>query len=645
MNHHLLSAGLGVLLAASAAIGQSVPASIVAEGVPDVPRELTRALTPYQNARAAIFQGWYADRREILILTRFADTNQVHHVAVPGGARTQWTFLNDRVIEAAPRPGRSQYVYAADEGGAENYQLVFGDPVSPMATRITQGHARNVLAGWSSSGRFLGWSSNARTGKDMDLYVMDASDPGSARRLKEVSGDWAITDWSPDDRRVVAVEWISINESYVHVIDVDTGRTEALTPRRSAGQEPVAYADVRWSKDGKALYGTTDRESEFRRLARYDLASKDLTIVSSAIPWDIESFDLADDGRTIVVSANEDGISRLHVLDTDGHERSAPKLPAGVVSHLKFRRGSREFAFNLTSARATNDAYSYDLGNDVLTRWTKSEVGGLDPEAFAEPELIRFPAFDGRKIPAFVYRPRGKFSGPRPVLIDIHGGPEGQFRPGFLGRSNYLLDELGIAIIHPNVRGSSGYGKSYLKLDNARLREDSVKDIGALLDWIAKQPNLDASRVAVIGASYGGFMTLSSLTHYSDRLKAGIDVVGISNFVSFLEHTQGYRRDLRRAEYGDERDPAMRKILEAISPLSSADKIGVPLLVAQGKNDPRVPLSESEQIVAKVRGAGKPVWYVVANNEGHGFVKKTNQDYLQAVEVLFLRRFLLGEGS
>ncbi len=230
------------------------------------------------------------------------------------------------------------------------------------------------------------------------------------------------------------------------------------------------------------------------------------------------------------------------------------------------------------------------------------------------------------------------------MLIDIHGGPESQARPGFLGWANFLIDELGIAIIRPNVRGSAGYGKAYLELDNGKRREDAVKDIGALLDWIARQPGLDAARVGVAGGSYGGFMSLSSLTHYGDRLRAGIDVVGISNFVSFLQNTQGYRRDLRRAEYGDERDPDMKTILEAVSPLSSADKIRTPLLVAQGKNDPRVPASESARIVAAVLRNGQPVWSILAADEGHGFAKKANQNYLQAVEVLFLRRYLLGEG-
>ncbi|SIO24379.1 Dipeptidyl aminopeptidase/acylaminoacyl peptidase [Singulisphaera sp. GP187] len=636
-----------VLIALTAAVGlsQSVPDSIIAEGVPEIPQTLIESLSRYQNQRVANFQGWFADRRAVLITTRFADTNQVHLVTSPGGARTQQTFLADRVLGASSRPGHEQFLVEADQGGAENYQLFLNDPKAGSLKRLTDGHSRHVAARWSNSGNQLAWSSNARNGKDMDLFIVDPASPQSARGLKEVNGDWMIADWAPDDQRVAAVEYRSINESYVHLIDVKTGQTEAITPKASAEAPAVSYAEVRWSKDGRAIYWTSDWDSEFRRLTRYDLATRTATALTAGIPWNVDGFDLSDDGTTIVLTANENGISRIHILDVaSGGERPGPALPAGQVGGIQFRRHSREFAFSLTSARATTDVYSYDLDDGILSRWTSSETGGLNPATFAEPELIHYPSFDGLSIPAFVYRPDStRFPGPRPVLIDIHGGPEGQYRPGFLGRANYLIEELGITLVFPNVRGSAGYGKSYLKLDNGPKREDAVKDIGALLDWIANQPGLDGSRVGVIGVSYGGYMALATLTHYSDRLKGGIDIVGISNFISFLKNTQGYRRDLRRAEYGDERDPAMKAIFETISPLMNADKIKVPLLVAQGKNDPRVPASESAQIVAKVRRAGQPVWSIVANDEGHGFAKKKNQDYLQEVEVLFLKTHLLGD--
>ena len=620
--------------------GQAVPDTIAVEGVPEVPRDLARKLGRYQNIRIAQFQDWLADGRELLILTRFADVPQVHRVAFPGGARSQLTFLPERIGSAHRRPGHGQFVFSGDEGGAENYQLNLFDLKAGEPERFTDGTSRHIAPRWSPSGKLLAWSGNQRNGKDMDLHVGDPSNPKTTRRFKDVSGNWTVADWSPDERRVAAIETISANETYVHLVDVETGVSELLTPRPDCCT--VAHTEVRWSRDGKALYWTTDHDSEFLRLARFDLASKGTRVLSADIHWNVDAFDLSDDGRTIALVANEDGISRLHVLDAEtGAERPAPKVPAGVIANLTFRPASTEVGFTLSSARSPSDAYSCDLATGEVTRWTRSETGGLDPETFIEPELVHYPTFDGRAVPAFVYRPGPKFPGRRPVLVDIHGGPEGQFRPGFLGRANFLLDELGIALIYPNVRGSDGYGKSYLTLDNGARREDAVKDIGALLDWIATQPGLDASRVAVSGGSYGGYMALATMTHYGDRLKAGIDVVGISNFVTFLKNTQDYRRDLRRAEYGDERDPAMNAHLLAISPLTSAGKIRNPLLVVQGKNDPRVPITEAEQIVAEVRKNGGPVWYVVGKNEGHGFARKRNQDYDQAVRALFLERFLL----
>ncbi len=372
-------------------------------------------------------------------------------------------------------------------------------------------------------------------------------------------------------------------------------------------------------------------------------------MLSGDHPWDVEGFDVADDGSLLAYFTNEEGFGKLHLLETaSGREMPAPELPQGVADSLAFRPGSREVAFRLSWARSPSDVYSYDPEARRLDRWTESEVGGLDASRFAVPELVRFPTFDEtapgtrRTIPAWVYRPSAeRFPGPRPVLVSIHGGPEGQSRPGFQSANNYLIDEKGIVVIFPNVRGSTGYGKTYGGLDNATKREDSVKDIGALLDWIATQPDLDASRVMVSGGSYGGYMVLASLVHYSDRLCCASESVGISDFTTFLENTQEYRRDLRRAEYGDERLPEMRAFFERISPRRQAAKIRRPLVVAQGANDPRVPLSESEEIVKAVEANGAAVWYVVGKNEGHGFAKKPNVDYLQAVIFEFMERHLL----
>jgi dipeptidyl aminopeptidase/acylaminoacyl peptidase len=651
---------LVVLLVSAPASGQTlaipVPDTIRAEGLPVVPAAVRQALNQYQNIRAANFQGWDTRGRKMYITTRFADVPQVHLVAAPGGARTQLTFLPERVGNVAPRPRHDQFLYAMDEGGAENHQLFLQDQAGGEPRRITDGKSRNMAPVWSPSGDLLAWSGNARNGRDMDLYVAAPSDPHFVRLLKEVSGEWAVADWSPDETKVAAVEYISINESYIHIIEIASGKTETITPRRVGTEsEPVSSSDPRWSKDGESLYYLTDKGSEFHRLVQHHLTSgNDDVLVTNNIEWDVDEFDLSDDGRLIAWVVNQGGSSQIwftrYATFTLLETSSIFGLPRGVVTGLKFRPGSHEIAFTLSAAHSSADAYSYDLDKASpqasFVRWTQSETGGLDIRTFPEPTLIEYSSFDGRKVPAFVYRPAShKFPGPRPVLIDIHGGPEGQFRPAFLGRLNYWVSEMGMVVIFPNVRGSSGYGKTYLKLDNGMKRDDSVKDIGALLDWIAGQPDLDKSRVGVTGGSYGGFMSLAVQTAYNDRIKAGIDIVGISNFVTFLKNTQGYRRDLRRAEYGDERDPAMRSFLERVSPLSRAHMIHTPILVVQGQNDPRVPISEADQMVAALKKNGVPLWYLIGTNEGHGFAKKVNQDYLQAVEVMFLRRYLLGEGA
>jgi dipeptidyl aminopeptidase/acylaminoacyl peptidase len=340
--------------------------------------------------------------------------------------------------------------------------------------------------------------------------------------------------------------------------------------------------------------------------------------------------------------SNEDGVSVLRFLDTKtGKEKLRPKLPAGVISGLKWHEKLDEVAFTFSSARSPSDVYSVNLKGKV-ERWTESETGGLDAEKFVTPELVKLNSPDGVGISAFVYHPDAtRFPGKRPVLISIHGGPESQSLPTFMGRLNYLVNEMGIALVVPNVRGSAGYGKTFLTLDNGVKREDSVKDIGTVIRWIQRSSRLDGDRIAVMGGSYGGYMTLASMVNFSEQLRCGIDIVGISDFITFLQNTQDYRRDLRRAEYGDERVPEVRAVLERIAPARNVGKIKRPMLIIQGKNDPRVPLSESEQMVKALRDAKVETWYLMAKDEGHGFRKKRNVDYQFYLTVTFLQQHLL----
>jgi len=364
-------------------------------------------------------------------------------------------------------------------------------------------------------------------------------------------------------------------------------------------------------------------------------------ITGPGAKWDVERFDLSRDGKMLAYVKNEDGASVLHVLSLAGKGQLAvPKLPPGVITSLGWHPNSHELGFSLTNARGPADCYSLDMTTGKLERWTTSETA-VKTDAFPEAELVRWKSFDGKEISGFLYKPPAKFTGKRPVVVLIHGGPEGQTQATFLGRSNYYLNELGIALIYPNVRGSTGYGKTFSLLDNGFKREDTYKDINALFDWIGTRPDLDAERIAVTGGSYGGHMTLAVSTFYGDRIRCSVDIVGMSNLVTFLEHTEAYRRDLRRVEYGDERDPKMREFLEKIAPMNNIEKIKKPMFVIAGKNDPRVPVSESQQIADALKKQGTPVWLLIAKDEGHGYRKKGNQDFQFYATVEFLQQYLL----
>ncbi len=629
------------LLAQTAAI---VPGdNLVTEGIPPIPASLAETVGAYSDFRRAEFLSWHPSKREMLVRTRFGDTFQVHQVRFPGGDRSQLTFLKENVAGTAsyqPTKG-DHFVFSRDIGGDEFFQNYRYDFSTGAIHRLTDGKSRNSLGVWSHSGDRMAYTSTRRSGRDLDLYVIAPSDPTTDRRLAELEGGgWRVLDWSRDDRQILVMDYISINESYLWLFDASTGQKELITPK--GGTEKVSYADAEFSKDGKGIYVTTDRDGEFLRLAYLDLATRQPRFLTSHINWDVEGFDLSPDGATIAFVTNEDGVSNLRLLDTGtGNERAAPKLPASVISRLRWHDNGREIGFTFASARSTSDVYSLDIGMGKLERWTFSETGGLNPQSFSEPELIRWKSFDERSISGFLYLPPAQFRGKRPVIVNIHGGPEGQSRPGFLGANNYYLNELGVALIYPNVRGSTGYGKMFLQLDNGSLREDTYKDIGALLDWIRTRPELDANRIMVTGVSYGGHMTLAVATRYSDRICCSVDVVGPSNLASLLRDTSGYRQDLRRAEYGDERKPEMRAFLERIAPMNNVQQITKPLFVVAGQNDPRVPLSESQQIVAAVKKNDTPVWYLMAKDEGHGFAKKKNQDFQLYSTVLFVREYLL----
>jgi dipeptidyl aminopeptidase/acylaminoacyl peptidase len=632
---------LGLAWSAAGAVERVERGNLMLEGVPEIPAEVTERLNQYQNTRSGGFASWLHDGA-ILITTRFGDTSQVHRVSEPMGMRQQLTFFAEPVSNASVPPDSelNGFVYSRDAGGNEFYQLYWFDFANGQSTLLTDGRSRNTGPTWSNRGDRFAYASTRRDGRNYDIYIADPRQASHEehRLVLEGEGLWVPMDWSPQDDRLLVMNYRSITDSRVFQLDLESGETTQVFPQDT----PVGFGGAAFDRSGEGVYVVHDHGSEFKQLHHVDLASGKSKPISADIPWDVSSFTLTRDRSRMAFVTNEGGMSRLYLRDVK-RDRALPglELPVGLIGGLSFKPDGQALAMTLNTPQSPSDVFVYEFAGRQLLRWTESEVGGLDTSKFPVPALISFESFDGLDVPAWLYTPQGE--GPHPVIIQIHGGPEAQSRPGFSSTYAYWVNELGAAVISPNVRGSAGYGKSYLQMDNGPLREDSVKDIGALLDWIKTRPDLDAERVIVYGGSYGGYMVLASMMHFDERLLGGVSIVGISSFVTFLENTEAYRRDLRRAEYGDERDPEMRAIMERISPLNNAEKIRSPLFVAQGYNDPRVPYTESEQIVAAVRDNGVPVWYLLAMDEGHGFAKKPNRDYFQAATVLFFERLFEGE--
>jgi dipeptidyl aminopeptidase/acylaminoacyl peptidase len=625
----------------AAPLGSSCPEVTEAEGnlrlagTPVIADALRQRLAPYLDVRQAGLSSIAEDGRSLLVATRFAQTEQAHLVRFPLGARTQLTFADEPVRSPRFLPGTGGgFLFLSDRGGDEQYQVVRAEPNGRVALVLSDGEHRHASYSISRDGARVAFNGNARNGKDMDIYLREMA-TGATERVLEVSGDFSPGDFSRDGKKLIVQEYVSINDARLHVLDLASKELRRVSP----AEPPAAYRSAVFAASGSEIYATSDREGEHVELYVRDLASGTWRSLTRHLPWNVEEIALSPDGRTLAFVVNEHGYGVLRLIDTkSGKEQPTTAIPRGIVRSIQFADRAPVLGFTLHGPTAPGDVYSYDLTTRKLERWTESELGGMDAARFVTPELIEYESFDGRRIPAFYFRPAG--AGPHPVVISIHGGPESQARPFLNPLWQYLAVESGFAVLVPNVRGSDGYGKSYLLLDNGDKREDSVRDIGALLDWIGTRDELDEKRVAVTGGSYGGYMVLASLVHFGARIAAGIDIVGISNFVTFLQNTKDYRRDLRRAEYGDERNAEMRAFLESISPSTNASKIQSALFVAHGANDPRVPLSETDQIVEAVRKNGRDVWYMVAMNEGHGFAKRDNRDLFTQLSVAFLEKHL-----
>ncbi len=616
--------------------------NLITENIPDIPKTLASTVKKYAESRSASLNDVHPTRNEIIISTRFGATSQFHVVTQPMGARTQITFFDEPVTAASYEPLKGDYlIYSRDIGGNEFGQLFKLDLKTLQSTMLTDGgRSQNVNVTWRNDGKGFYFGSTKRNGGDRDIYYMDPNNPSAQKLVLEVKGGgWGIADVSEDDKSLLISEYISANESHIWWLDIATGKLTAVTDRKSKN---IVQAGAGFSNDANEIWFLTDKDNEFQRLATLNLTTKKATYYTSKIPWNVEGYELSEDKKSLVFVTNEAGSHKMYLMNTaDKSYKEIPNLPVGLIGGTTFTKDGKSLFFSQSTSKTSSDVYKLDIASNKIERWTKSELGEIQESDISLPKTIEWKSFDGLKISGFYYPAAAKFTGKRPVLINIHGGPEGQSLASFLGASNYYTNEMGIAIISPNVRGSSGFGKTYLAKDNGFLREDSVKDIGALLDWIALQPELDKDRIMIMGGSYGGYMTLATAFHYADRIKCSVDVVGISNFNTFLKNTEEYRRDLRRVEYGDERDPKMAAFFEKIAPLNNIDKIKKPLFIIQGTNDPRVPVTEATQMRDKLKSLGNTVWYLEAKDEGHGFKKKPNIDFQRLAVIRFMEEYLL----
>ncbi len=620
--------------------------NIITEGIPQLPDSLVEKISQYQNARSATGYCWRADGKGMYILTRFGDSPQIHYVKQAEGDRAQLTFFKEPIkeLEVCPNTTQQGFTFLKDVGGNENYQIYYYDVNQSKSRMLTDGTSKNDNPVWNNKGTQFAFISNKRNKKDMDIYISDIDNKKTPELIYQAEGYWYVLDWSPDDNHLCLMKYLSSEQSYLYRLDVASKKIE---PINFSTERFATAVSACFSANGKGLFYISNQGSEFAYLRYYNFTTKKDSILSKSISWDITHIIPTADRKTIAFTANENGMACVYFLNTQKLTyKRAENLPKGEISSLYFSPNGKDLSISYNSQDMGKDIYVYSLKKKKLVRWTYSELGeGLSYANTVKSESFYYPTFDSingkrREIPALIFKPNNK-NGPFPVIINIHGGPASQATPMFSASMQYLVNELGIVIINPNVRGSTGYGKTFQTLDNGFNRLNSVKDIGALIDWIATQPDLNADRIMVSGGSYGGYMVLATMVAYGNKLRAGAAQYGISNFISYMAKTESYRVDLRREEYGDERDSTMNKFLREISPYNHVDKIIKPLFIAQGVNDPRVPANEAEQMVKAVRDKGGDVWYLLFKDEGHGFNKKSNKDYFYQVWIMFVKKYLL----
>lgn len=626
------------------------PASITAEGIPPIPQSIADGLARYGQFRQAQLMAWHPARRQILVTTALGPTTQLYSVDGPLRYRRQLTWSERGVpifssVSFDPADPNT-ILFQWDPEGKElrslyRHDVATGESVLAIPSRTRYAHV------WARGGKWVAFDSAERNGKDRDLYIAQPADPSTTRRVIEAEGNWSPQDWTPDGSSILVNEVFANAETYLWRVDVKTGERKAITPRDG---EKAAWFNARFSADGRTVYAISDRLGGDLRIWRCDVAK---CVWSAVTPEGVRidypaaggsgGFEVSPDGTLIAAIADTGAATDLQLIDvTTLKARVVPVPVKGVITQLRWRAGSRELGFNLASVKSQGDVYSVDASLGTVTRWTSSETT-FNPDVLPAPEVVEWRSFDGTAISGILYRPASKFTGARPVLINIHGGPDISERARWQGRSNYLLNEMGIALVFPNVRGSTGLGRKFQQMDDGRGREGAIKDIGALLDWIVTRPDLDANRVMLTGASYGGWLALEAGIHYNDRIRGIIEGAGITDIVTYLENTDAARQQNRRQEFGDERDPQMREFLTSISPVTRAMDLKKPTFILHPAKDIRVPVGQARELREALRKNNATVWYAEFADAQHDNFPNTgrNVNWMLASWIVFMQSYLL----
>jgi dipeptidyl aminopeptidase/acylaminoacyl peptidase len=607
----------------------------------------------FLNIRAASGPSFSPDGRFVSFLTNTTGLAQLWQVPVEGGWPVQLTFTSESVRGGHYNPIRHEILYSMDTGGNERTQLYLLRGLGNTDHGLGDGwtftdlskapKAIHGFGGWSHDGDRFAFSANRDDPGRFDIWVQNADGSGAKLLAKGPGGYYSAAGWSPDDHRLLVSRAESNFNQDLFLVEVASGQVRPLTPHKG----DVQYHSPHWSADGKSVWCLSTADGrDLSGLARIDVESGKLTW-DVTLPHEIDGLAASPKGHWLAWLVNNEGRSQLQLRDLRSGKTETAALPLGVVSHLEFARDDGRLALVFDGPRHNPDVWLWDLTGDrgeprpaaKPRQLTHASRAGLPFDSFVQPELIHYPTFDNRKIPAWWYPPAHKPADDRlpPVIVYPHGGPESQTRPAFNPIFQYFL-QAGYGVLAPNVRGSSGYGTAYMNLDNTTKRMDSVNDLAHAAYWLRDQKKGDPKRLAVYGGSYGGFMVLASVTHYPDLWAAGIDVVGIANFVTFVEKTGAYRRAHREAEYGNLREH--RAFFEKISPIHHVDKIRCPMMVIHGANDPRVPIGEAEQIVAALKERGVPVEYLRYEDEGHGLARLKNRLDAYPKMVAFLDKYL-----